>query len=67
MRLAQIAQIDFSSNVQLDLSATVLLFAYLAMSDHYAVIDKGELECHAVHVHWHDQHYFWLCAYVHLR
>ena len=51
---------DCSADIQLDLSANMPFLVYLAMSNHPALVNKSELECHAVH--WHDRHYFCWCA-----
>ena len=55
-----VSRTDCSAQIQLDLSANVPLFVYLEMNSHLALVNKSELECHAVHRH--DRRYFCWCA-----
>ena len=55
-----VSRIDCNADIQLDLSSNMSLFVYLAMNNCPALVNKSELECHAVHLH--DQCYFRWCA-----
>ena len=52
-----VSWIDCSVDIQLDLSANVPLFVYLAMSNRPALCEQKQTR-----VHWHDRCYFCWCA-----